>query len=834
MFCKNRQKQVLKELATQQLSSHRSRNLVMVIAIALTALLLSFVFTAGLSFIATMRESSEAAPGPYEDGAVMGTPAHYEKIVQMENVEWADLVLSCSSSSLKNDEFAGIQTELLAPDEGYYCHNKIIPVSGTYPQEPNDIMISDTLAERLGIENAGGQLLLYVVVTSDNGNKEETAVPMEICGVYGNPIKNLSSIYEEIYTAPGFIQWKNPCLEAGRDYIYIKLNDLNPFALKSDVYSKLEQIRQDVGANYVQTRHYNNFFYSLSTVIPVILLALLIVVSGYFLIYNVFSISITMDVEWFGMMKTIGATQKQMIYIYRRQIWILSLVGMFAGICFGYLLGLVLSPRILAMTSFSMYFKGANAAAVAVFTFLFTMVTLRIGSSGIIRKAASLSPVDAARYVPHKRKKLVTILSVSLSGIIFVAVGNAVFGYNVDTEVERHNQEECRILHYANFMALEDEYQPILYETCEQVRALPFVQDVDVIYKARTMPDEMDIAGMELYYGFYAQIRQSGALKREVDAILATSGGADTLYFADNGDVKLEVSGIGADRLERESEYFHVIEGEVDSTLFAQGDYILYQSPSYTYIMETIEESNKVHAGDILTIDFYDDAMAGYVTKTFTVMAVIEGNDPYAAGNLSLSNIIMNDDIFKEIYPDYESHIAAMEVRSQRPLDESEIKQVRAIIQKEHNSQIGIETRSEDRIYYTQEKNSVLIIGLFFSSVLGLIGISNLVNTIVMDVVFRKSQIAMLQSIGMTRKQLCRMLFKDSIRLGSIAMVTILTVGWFMAVNVSSLFTGFDFRVYVWESIGIVVFFVAAAGILAVWMTEWLNKKTIVERLRNE
>ena len=388
-------------------------------------------------------------------------------------------------------------------------------------------------------------------------------------------------------------------------------------------------------------------------------------------------------------------------------------------------------------------------------------------------------------------------------------------------------------MHYANFMALEDEYQPILYETCEQVKALPFVQDVDVIYKARTMPDEMDIAGMELYYGFYAQIRQSGALKREVDAILAASGGADTLYFADNGDIKLEVSGIGADRLERESEYFHVIEGEVDSTLFAQGDYILYQSPSYTYIMETIEDSSKVHAGDILTIDFYDDAMAGYVTKTFTVMAVIEGNDPYAAGNLSLSNIVMNDDIFKEIYPDYESHIAAMEVRSQRPLDESEIEQVRAIIQKEHNSQIGIETRSEDKIYYTQEKNSVLIIGLFFSSVLGLIGISNLVNTIVMDVVFRKSQIAMLQSIGMTRKQLCRMLFKDSIRLGSIAMIIILTVGCLMAVNVSSLFTGFDFRVYVWESIGIVVFFVVAAGILAVWMTEWLNKKTIVERLRN-
>ena len=64
----------------------------------------------------------------------------------------------------------------------------------------------------------------------------------------------------------------------------------------------------------------------------------------------------------------------------------------------------------------------------------------------------------------------------------------------------------------------------------------------------------------------------------------------------------------------------------------------------------------------------------------------------------------MNDDIFKEIYPNYKSHIAAMEVRSQRPLDEREVEQIKAIIRKEHNSQISIETRSEDRIYYTQEK----------------------------------------------------------------------------------------------------------------------------------
>ncbi len=829
----NKQKYVLKELATQQLSTHRSRNLVMAISITLTALLLSFVFTAGLSFIYTMKESSEAAPGPYEDGAVIGTYEHYEKIMQMENIEWVDWVQSCSSSSLKNDEFTGIQTELIAPEEGYYYHNKIIPIVGSYPKKQNEIMISDTLAERLKIESIGEQFTLHVMITSDDGSKEENAILMEICGIYGNPTRNLKDVYEEIYTVSEFIEWKNPNLEAGGDYIYIKLNDLNPLALKSDVYSKLEQIRQEVGANYVQTRHYNNFLYSFLSVIPVSLLAFFIVLSGYFLIYNVFSISVTMDVEWFGMMKTIGATQKQITYIYRRQIWILSMAGMVVGVFLGYILGLVLSPKILAMTSFAMYFKGANVVAVAVFTFLFTTITLHIGSSGIIKKASTLSPVDAAKFVPHKRKKGITILSVSLSGIIFIAVGNAVFGYNVDIKVESHNQEECRILHYANFMPLEDEYQPISYEVYEQLKELPFVQNVDIVYKGRTMPEQMNIAGMELYYRFYAQIRQNDAIKRETDAIIAVPGGADTLYLMDNGDIKLEISGIGANRLESECSYFRILEGEVDSDLFSEGNYILYQSPGGKYITRTIDDQEKVHAGDILTIDFYDDKIENYTTKSFTVMAVIEDNDPYSTGNISLSNIIMNDIVFKKIYPDYESHIAALEICTQRSLNEYEMEQITNIIKKEHNMQIRIDSRNDDRIYYTQEKKSVLIIGVFFSSVLGLIGISNLVNTIIMDVVFKKSQIAMLQSIGMTKKQLTYMLFKDSTSLCSISLIIILTIGWFAALSTSSMFTGFSFRVFVWESIGIILFILTIAGVLAVWMTRWLNKKTVVERLRN-
>ena len=114
-----------------------------------------------------------------------------------------------------------------------------------------------------------------------------------------------------------------------------------------------------------------------------------------------------------------------------------------------------------------------------------------------------------------------------------------------------------------------------------------------------------------------------------------------------------------------------------------------------------------------------------------------------------------------------------------------------------------------------------------------MIGISNLLNTLVMDTLFRKDQIAVLQSIGMTKAQLRRMLFFDYMKIGFAAMVIILLAGRYVAVAIasSSTFTGFSENIFVKEAIGIVLFIIILSGGLACILTKWLNRTTIVERL---
>ena len=62
------------------------------------------------------------------------------------------------------------------------------------------ILLSDTMSERLGLgQETGISYTLKVVVQEEEGETEKE-IPMTVCGYYKNPLRNVKDIYEEIYT----------------------------------------------------------------------------------------------------------------------------------------------------------------------------------------------------------------------------------------------------------------------------------------------------------------------------------------------------------------------------------------------------------------------------------------------------------------------------------------------------------------------------------------------------------------------------------------------------------------------------------------------------------
>ena len=94
---------------------------------------------------------------------------------------------------------------------------------------------------------------------------------------------------------------------------------------------------------------YSSLSVDLYTILTIVILLAVILVSGYLIIYNIFYISVTQDIQYYGLLKTIGASGKQLRRIVLRQAMGLSAVGIPAGLLAGYAVGYQLLPYVVML-----------------------------------------------------------------------------------------------------------------------------------------------------------------------------------------------------------------------------------------------------------------------------------------------------------------------------------------------------------------------------------------------------------------------------------------------------------------------------------------------------
>lgn len=131
---------------------------------------------------------------------------------------------------------------------------------------------------------------------------------------------------------------------------------------------------------------------------------LLILLTGYLIIYNVFQISVAGDIRFYGLLKTIGTTPRQLRRIIRNQALLLSLVGIPLGLVLGWLLGGVLTQVITAQLN-----AATTVVSVSPWLFvgaaIFALVTVLISCRRPGRMAGKVSPIEAVCYTEGKALK---------------------------------------------------------------------------------------------------------------------------------------------------------------------------------------------------------------------------------------------------------------------------------------------------------------------------------------------------------------------------------------------------------------------------------------------
>jgi putative ABC transport system permease protein len=193
----------------------------------------------------------------------------------------------------------------------------------------------------------------------------------------------------------------------------------------------------------------------------------------------VFAISVKTDIHFYGLLKTIGTTGKQLWRIIRGQALLLSAFGIPVGLLFGYFFGVWLTPVILNTSSLD-FGAGINSTSPFIFVFaaVFSLLTVFIGCRKPGKIAAGVSPVEAVKYsgiadggkrkkkktrkvtplfmawanvTREKRKLCVIVLSLSLALILLNGAYSASRSFDMDAYISNHAISDFVVSHSTIF-----------------------------------------------------------------------------------------------------------------------------------------------------------------------------------------------------------------------------------------------------------------------------------------------------------------------------------------------------------------------------------------------
>lgn len=299
---------VLKLLAKRSLKAQK--NTIAVLAIMLATLLFTSLSTIAISLQAAMQESNMRT---------IGTSAH----VGIKRVSWDEYELLSADTRVKDigysviignavgDSFNKTPTELRYGDAAYADMTFNVPDTGRLPEQKNEIATSRIVLAAMGLQDEiGTQMELTCVTDTDTFTDTFT-----LCGIWdGDAVAYrqtmlLSKEYTE-QVAPVILgKTDGATPPVGTGYIDTVMMMPTEWDIEKQALEVTSQYGLDERVSINDA--YGTATVSPSTILPLVAGILVIFIAGYLLIYNVFYISIAQDIRFYGMLKTLGTTARQ-------------------------------------------------------------------------------------------------------------------------------------------------------------------------------------------------------------------------------------------------------------------------------------------------------------------------------------------------------------------------------------------------------------------------------------------------------------------------------------------------------------------------------------------
>lgn len=873
----NNNKAVIKKLANRSFHSNKMRNVIAAIAIALTTFLFTAVLTIGMGASGTLEYSMAKLMGSSADALVQGlSEEQFQQLKENAMFEKVGCWIPVEIMTNTNRMVA----EIDYADQPQLELRMQTPRTGSAPQKANEVLVSANILKDLNIEEKIGAEIPIEFKNRQSGQMYH--FDMIVSGIYDTP--NEKS--ESVIVSKAFME-ENPEMmreiAQGREGCGIYDADVI-MRDSSMVKERISEFVRSIGGNpddrsaenYVRvapnTFLSNNSGGSIMWLVAGVF-GVLFMFCGYLLIYNVFEIAVANDIRQYGLLRTVGTTSQQIKRLVNRQALYLFLIGTPFGLLFGILLGRSILPAALQM--FAADYSGKNIEVstlpylgIIVGAILFSGLTVYISTRKSVKKASRVSPIEAIRYVEqdtvsikrkktntgaviprmakanlqrNKRRTVFIVISLTLSIVLLNSVFIVSGSFDEDAYIENQSRSDFRVYSPGIQAAFGNDFghnSAVPEKAVEEIKAQPGVTNEVYLYRNTFEDDhiscdwgtpyvvdntnkELRMMPEHLNLGVY----QTGT-ERDYAALTADNHPLGNVFgFSENFFDQLDI-----------------IEGETDLSVLKDK---LWNGNNVILMGEYNDHGNfggaeaaayrGLSVGD--TIQFYEN---GTPTEEFTIIAkaaATDGDVTVTGGGSNIAQIIegprifMAENKFKEIYetPTLYGFLFDVEEQYQQEM-ETYLAQ---------DTDVAYTSILTMKATVSGVKNVVLLIGGMIGAVFALVGLINFINLVMTNIITRRHEFATMQSIGMTNRQLRKMMISESFSyvllagiVGTLAaaMLGITLVRSFVEISPSSIMMTFQMTLL--PALIMLILFLALAFIVPVVALRLFNNRSVVERLR--
>lgn len=784
---------LLNKLTIKNLKLNRKRTIVTIIGIMLSVALITAVASMYASGIKSLIKYETIIKGDFHTAFYNVPTSDIDKFINNRNIEKLNITEGIGYAKIDSKNEDKPYAYLKGFTKDALNNLSVRLVKGRLPENTNEIVIpthlktngrldlklNDSITLEVGkrIDSKGDELNQSDKYQNTAGEQlvEMQTKTYKIVGIIERPATNI-----EYYTAPGytFITYIDSKNLSGNVDIYAKFTKdgvknwdktiANILGVSQVLFRKVynqeiesEKLTEQLKKTYMFDM--NKYLIDLETnpisstsmgdlgkVLAIVIV--IIVFTSIFCIKNSFDISITEKIKQYGMLRSIGATKKQIKRNVFYEATILGLIGIPLGIILGclatYIL-IIISNYYLTdviQTGFKLELVFSTYAILV--AIILGIITIYFSALKSATRASKVSEIDSIRNSANLKISSKKIKSPKYIKKLF-GIGGVISFKNLKRNKKKYRTTIISItVSTFVFIALYSFMELAFQNVNNELK----VSDFNISLTTNVINDYS-------YNKFLKTVNLSGV---EDYAILRNS----------------ELSFTGSHSSKEYLEYFGTkkeSDAEEHITIFAIGkkqydEYIKSLGLNYDdikdkvilfdkqYITSYDKNNNKI----IKNIRVYDFNKGDVITSTNNQLNLEIGSissiGPNLLKNLSNSYLIISDEMFDKIAKTNNLDIYYKASNADKLQDE---------LDSYLNGESYTIDNKEENVRIMNNLFTLIAIFLYgFIIVISLIGITNIFNTITTNMELRKQEFAMLKSIGMTSKEFKRMIRLESLFMG--------------------------------------------------------------------